>query len=75
MFQYPLGIYKKWVKNFFTFVVPFGCVNYYPLMYLLDKNNSNNILYIISPIFGILFIIPCLLVWRIGVRHYKSTGS
>lgn len=75
MSQYPLGIYKKWVKNFFTFVVPFGCVNYYPLMYLLDKNNSNNILYIISPIFGILFIIPCLLVWRIGVGHYKSTGS
>ncbi|QUH27554.1 ABC transporter permease [Vallitalea guaymasensis] len=75
MFQYPLGIYKKWVKNFFTFVVPFGCVNYYPLMYLLDKNNSNNILYIISPILGILFIIPCLLVWRIGVGHYKSTGS
>ncbi|WP_458784012.1 ABC transporter permease [Vallitalea sediminicola] len=75
MFQYPLGIYKKWIRNFFTFVVPFGCVNYYPLMYLLDKNHSNNILYIISPIFGILFIIPCLLVWKIGVKHYKSTGS
>ncbi|MCT4598590.1 MAG: ABC-2 family transporter protein [Vallitalea sp.] len=76
MSQYPLGIYKKWVKKFFTFVIPFGCVNYYPLMYLLDKNHhSNNTIYMLSPIFGILFIIPCLLVWKMGVRHYKSTGS
>lgn len=74
MAQYPLGIYKKWVKNFFTYIIPFGCVNYYPLMYLVNKN-SFNILHIISPLFGILFIIPCLLIWKIGVRHYKSTGS
>lgn len=74
MGQYPLGIYKKWVKNFFTYIIPFGCVNYYPLMYLLDKNSSNS-LYMISPLAGILFIIPCLIVWNIGVKHYKSTGS
>jgi ABC-2 type transport system permease protein len=27
------------------------------------------------PILGCLFLIPCYLLWRCGVRHYKSTGS
>ncbi|WP_339208554.1 ABC-2 family transporter protein [Paenibacillus sp. FSL K6-3182] len=75
MAQYPLSIYKKWVTRFFTFVIPFGSVNYLPLLYLLDRTSGNELLYMISPIAGILFILPCLIVWNIGVRHYRSTGS
>lgn len=73
--QYPLSIYKDWIRKFFTFVIPFGTVNYLPLMYILDKVHGNTIFYMLTPLFGIIFIIPCILVWRIGVRHYKSTGS
>lgn len=75
MAQYPLNIYKKWVTRFFTFVIPFGCVNYLPLMYLLDKANGNQLFYMLTPFLGIIFIVPCLLLWRIGVKHYRSTGS
>lgn len=75
MAQYPLNIYQKWLTKFFTFVIPFGCVNYLPLMYLLDKTEGNAYLYMLAPIAGIIFIIPCLIVWEIGVRHYRSTGS
>ncbi len=75
MAQYPLNIYQKWVTRFFTFVIPFGCVNYLPLMFILDKTNGNELLYMLSPIVGIVFIIPCLLVWSFGVKHYRSTGS
>lgn len=75
MAQYPLNIYKKWVTRFFTFIIPFGCVNYLPLMYLLGKNSSKQLLYMLSPLFGMVFIVPCLLLWRIGVKHYRSTGS
>jgi len=75
MAQYPLNIYKKWVTRFFTFVIPFGCTNYLPLMYLLGKTNGNDIFYMLIPLAGVLFILPCLLVWNIGVRHYRSTGS
>lgn len=73
--QYPLSIYKDWVKKFFTFVIPFGTVNYLPLMYILNKVQGNAVLHMLTPLFGILFIIPCILIWSIGVRHYKSTGS
>ncbi|MEG6614303.1 ABC-2 family transporter protein [Pseudoclostridium thermosuccinogenes] len=66
---------QKWIARFFTFVIPFGCMNYYPLMYVLDRVEGNEILYMLSPLCGILFVFPCFLVWGIGVRHYRSTGS
>lgn len=75
MSQYPLSIYKKWVTRFFTFVVPFGCVNYLPLMYILDKAEGAGPLYTLIPLYGIAFIAPCLFIWRFGVKHYRSSGS
>ncbi|PLS01373.1 ABC transporter permease [Neobacillus cucumis] len=73
--QYPLTIYQKWVTRFFTYVVPFGTVNYLPLMFILGKNEGNAITNMLIPIAGSLFIVPCFLIWQIGVRHYRSTGS
>ena len=32
MAQYPIGIFKKGFVFFFTFIIPFGFVNYYPLL-------------------------------------------
>lgn len=75
MAQYPLNVYERWVRMFFTFIIPFGCVNYVPLQYILDKADGNPLQYMLTPLTGMLFMIPCLLVWRFGVRHYRSTGS
>jgi ABC-2 type transport system permease protein len=75
MAQYPLNIYQKWISKFFTYVIPFGTVNYLPLLYLLGKTNGNVIFYMLTPVLGSLFILPCLFIWRIGVKYYRSTGS
>lgn len=75
MAQYPLDIYQKWISKFFTYVIPFGCVNYIPLLYIFGKIEGSPILYMITPLAGVLFILPCLLIWNFGVRHYRSTGS
>lgn len=71
--QYPLSIYHKWVQNFFTYILPIALVNYFPLLYVIGK--SDNKFYIILPIIATLFVIPCYIVWKIGLRKYKSTGS
>lgn len=71
--SYPLTIYTKWLRRFFTFIIPFGCFNYLPLMYLTGR--ADNPLYGLTPLLGALFIVPCILIWRIGVRHYVSTGN
>lgn len=73
--QYPLDIYKKWVVEFFTFIVPLAFVNYYPFLYIIGKNQGFGLFYMLSPLFAFLFIIPSYALWRYGVRHYKSTGS
>ncbi len=75
MAQYPLTIYNKFIRKFFTFVIPLGTVNYLPLMFVLDKVNENKFIYMLTPLLGILFIIPCITIWNHGVKHYKSTGS
>lgn len=75
MAKYPLNIYQKWVTVFFTFVIPFGVINYLPLLYLLDRADGNGLLYMLSPLFSIVFFLPCIVLWIIGVKHYRSTGS
>ena len=71
--QYPIGIYKKGVMFIFTFIIPYAFINYYPLLYFIDK--TNNILYMLSPILVFVFLIPCLLSFKIGLKYYSSTGS
>lgn len=73
--SYPLSVFPKWITRFFTFVIPFGCVNYLPLQFLLGRIQGNPWGYMFLPLIGVLFILPCLLIWRFGVRHYRSTGS
>ncbi len=71
--QYPISIYKKGMIFIFTFIIPYAFINYYPLLYFLDK--KNNILYMFSPLLVFIFLIPCLLSFKIGLKHYSSTGS
>ena len=35
--QYPLDIYARWFRNFLTFVVPLGCVSYFPVAAVLGR--------------------------------------
>lgn len=74
MTQYPLSIYERWVRSFFTFAVPFACVNYLPLMFVLGKDGAKPE-YAFLPLAGFAFAPLCLLAWRAGVRRYTSTGS
>lgn len=71
--KYPIGIYGKRVLQFTTFVIPYALVQYYPLLYLLDIKTSVG--YVFLPLLATLFLVPCYLFWRFGVRHYKSSGS
>ena len=73
MAQYPIGIFKKGFVFFFTFIIPFGFVNYYPLLYLLGR--TNNKLIIISPLITVIYLIPCILIFYKGIKRYSSVGS
>lgn len=70
--KYPFGIYGKPVLLILTFLVPLALVQHWPLQYLFDRGPW---WYGLLPLASLLFLIPCGLLWRLGVRHYRSTGS
>jgi len=69
----PFGVYGDGVLKFLTFVVPLALVQYYPLLYLIGR--TDNFLYALAPVLALLFLLPCYIFFRFGMRHYKSTGS
>ncbi|MCH5166671.1 MAG: ABC-2 family transporter protein [Erysipelotrichales bacterium] len=73
MAQYPIGIFNKGFIFVFTFIVPYAFVNYYPLLYFLGRNN--NTIYAFSPLIVFIYLIPCILLFNLGTKKYKSVGS
>lgn len=71
--KYPVGIYGKTVLTICTYIVPFALFQYYPFLYLVGKSTKS--WYAFLPFAAFLFLIPSLIFWNFGVRHYQSTGS
>ena len=78
MAQYPLHIYQGWLRSFLLFVVPIGFVIYLPSLYLLDKPDPLGLPAVapfLAPVAATAFALVAGMLWRLGVRHYRSTGS
>lgn len=71
--RYPFSVYGKSVLLFLTFIIPLALFQYYPLLYLLDKEQG--VFYMLSPLIGMLFIFPSHIFFKFGLSRYKSTGS
>lgn len=70
--KYPVSIYGKRMLQLCTFVIPYALIQYYPLLYLLDRGKPY---YPLLPLAACLFFLPCFLLWKLGVKHYTSAGS
>lgn len=75
--QYPLSIYAEDFRRFFTYVIPLAFLNYVPGLAILGRPErfGPGWLAWASPGFGVVFLLVCLRVWRLGERRYRSTGS
>ena len=76
--QYPMSIYHAAFRRFFTFIIPLACISYFPIVGVLgiaDPLGSSVLFQWLSPIFGVAFLLLALQLWKVGVRHYTSTGS
>lgn len=76
--EYPIAIYRGWFRKFFLFIVPLGCANYLPAVAIMgrpDPLHTPQILQWLSPVAGMIFLTFALQFWKVGVRHYRSTGS
>jgi ABC-2 type transport system permease protein len=76
--QFPLSIYRSWFRRFFTYVIPLAGISYYPSLAIMgrpDSLGSTVQLQYLAPLTGVAFLLVALQVWKVGVRHYRSTGS
>lgn len=71
--QYPLDVYARWFRDFLVFVVPIGCISYFPVSVVLGR--VGYVPYAFTPLLGVAFLVVALGIWTRGVRHYTSTGS
>jgi ABC-2 type transport system permease protein len=78
LMSYPMTIYAKWMRRFFTYAVPMILLNYYPALYFLDKPDPLNgpaWAPFLAPVAGFGMLVAALGLWQFGLRHYASTGT
>lgn len=76
--QFPLSIYAGWFRNFLIFVIPLGCVAYFPILAILGKPDplgAPDWILPFTPLAGFLFLAASFVAWSFGVSKYTSTGS
>lgn len=76
--QYPLAVFAPWLRRMLTFVVPAAFVSYYPALYVLGRDDTLGLpswVRFLSPVAAAASFVVARLLWRAGIRHYRSTGS
>jgi ABC-2 type transport system permease protein len=78
MLSWPLAIYPQSLQRIFVFIIPlaFGC--YVPTCYLLGRPLPFGMpawVAFVGPVAALVFVGVAGAIWRVGVRHYQSTGT
>jgi ABC-2 type transport system permease protein len=76
--EFPISIYGSLFRRLFAYGLGFAFVAYYPALALLgrpDPLGAPPHLGYASPLVAAVAAAAAALVWRWGVRHYRSTGS
>jgi ABC-2 type transport system permease protein len=72
--SFPLSIYPGWLRFTFTWLVPLASTAYLPARMTFRAGHAT-LPALFAPVFGLLFLMTSLLIWRMGERHYSSTGT
>lgn len=75
---YPMTVYSGWFRRIFGYGLGFAFVAYYPALALLGRADPLGLpawVGYAAPAVSVLTATAAGVVWRIGVRQYRSTGS
>ena len=76
--SYPITVYSGWFRNLFAYALGFAFVSYQPALALLGLADPLGLpawAGYSSPLVALFAATIATLVWRTGIRHYRSTGS
>lgn len=71
--KYPVVVFPAMVRSFFTYIIPFGFVGYYPAAYLAGKAGMEVVF--LLPVCAGAVALAASLLWRLGIGSYNSTGT
>lgn len=75
---YPIAIYGALFRRLFAYALGFAFVAYYPALALLERRDPLGApahLGYAAPLVALAAAAAAGVIWRAGVRHYRSTGS
>jgi ABC-2 type transport system permease protein len=75
---YPITVYGRWFRRVFAYALGFGFVAYYPALALLGRPDPLGLPAWVgwtSPLVAVTAAGAACVVWRVAIRHYRSTGS
>ena len=76
--EYPLHIYRNWIRATLGWGIPLAFVAYVPSQWLLDADDPLGLpdwLVVGTPLVTVALTAVSIGIWTIGIRHYQSTGS
>jgi ABC-2 type transport system permease protein len=76
--NYPIDVLGRWLRRLATFVVPLASIAYLPACLLLGKPMPFGLPDAAGwsgPFVAVAWAVLARAVWRLAVRHYRSTGS
>lgn len=74
----PITVYGTMLRRLFAYGAGLAFVGYYPALALLDRADPLGgpvLLGYVAPLVAVVAAAAAGVVWRTGVRHYRSTGS
>jgi ABC-2 type transport system permease protein len=76
--EYPLHLYRDWIRATLGWGIPLAFVSYVPTQHLLGSTNPLGMpswLVATTPAVTLAVLAVAVLSWSLGIRHYQSTGS
>ncbi|MEU0152272.1 ABC transporter permease [Micromonospora fulviviridis] len=76
--SYPVTVYGGWFRAIFAYGLGFAFVSYHPALALLGRADPLGLPPWVgwaSPGVALVAAAVAALAWRVGIRHYRSTGS
>jgi ABC-2 type transport system permease protein len=76
--SYPMTVYSGFFRWAFAYSLGFAFVGYYPALALLGRDDPLGAPAWVAwgtPVVALVAAAVAAALWRVGVRHYRSTGS
>lgn len=76
--SYPLDVYGRWLRRLLGLGIGLGFVSYLPALHILGKPDALGLpapLRFAAPVVAAGMVLLSRAVWRLAIRHYRSTGT